>query len=259
MGEKQQNEVEQAQEMTPEQKAQFEKEKARQEALLKKVKSKDQIQKEMEERLKAAAGSKGVAVAAALASSIQSAAAQPKGPKIIRKFEITLYEEDEDDRGQIIQKVVNGGKPEIIEACSQADLNEKLSLYRQCGQIPRCKPIGQPMIEKPDGTREPYDGTARASEIATSTVREPIKPSIAKRPAKYYKIGGIEVKNDNGKIYQKQWMKLSEAEAKNIRIVNDKTNAIVNLNGKHFEMMKWILVEDSESDETTSLEEILNG
>ena len=53
-------------------------------------------------------------------------------------------------------------------------------------------------------------------------------------------------------------MKLSETEAKNIRIVNDKTNAIVNLNGKHFEMMKWILVEDSESDETTSLEESLN-
>ena len=57
------------------------------------------------------------------------------------------------------------------------------------------------MIEKPDGTREPYDGTARANEIATSSVRESIKPSTAKRPVKFYKIGGIEVKNDNGKIY----------------------------------------------------------
>jgi len=54
----------------------------------------------MEEKLKAAAGSKGVAVAAALVSSIPtSAQKEPEGPKIIRKFEVTLYEEDEDDRG----------------------------------------------------------------------------------------------------------------------------------------------------------------
>ena len=50
-------------------------------------------------------------------------------------------------------------------------------------------------------------------------------------------------------------MQLSESEAKNIRIVNDKTNGIVNLKGKHIEMMKWVLVENSEDDETSSLDE----
>ena len=51
-------------------------------------------------------------------------------------------------------------------------------------------------------------------------------------------------------------MKLTEAEASNIRIVNDKSNSIVNLSGKHIEMKKWILVNRTE-DDVASLEENL--
>lgn len=65
---------------------------------------------------------------------------------------------------------------------------------------------------------------------------------------KFYNIGGIEIKNDNGAIYQKQWVRLSNEEASNFRIVNDKNNMIVNLTGKHIEARKWILVEDSGND-----------
>jgi len=39
-------------------------------------------------------------------------------------------------------------------------------------------------------------------------------------------------------------MKLVESEAMNVRLVNDKTNSIVNITGKHFEMKKWILIEN---------------
>lgn len=245
--------------LTPEQQAALNAERQRQEALLKSVKTKEQIAKEMEERLKAASGSKGVAVAAALMSTIPTTSKQePSSPKIIRKFEVTLYEEDEDERGQIVQKIVNGGKPEIIEATSLADLNEKLSLYKQCGQIPKVKEVGVPMMLNPDGSRSPYEAQ-NAQTSSSPVVPQQVKTVEQKRPPKFYKIGGIEVKDDNGKIYQKQWMKLSDAEAKNIRIVNDKTNSIVNLSGKHFEMLKWILVENSESDDVTSMEENLNG
>ena len=74
---------------------------------------------------------------------------------------------------------------------------------------------------------------------------------IQTRKPKYYKVGDIEIKDDNGKIYQKQWMKLTNAEASNFRLVSDKNNAIANMNGKHLEMKKWVLVQNSEEDEST--------
>ena len=52
-------------------------------------------------------------------------------------------------------------------------------------------------------------------------------------------------------------MKLSDSEAANIRVINDKNNALVNLNGKHLEMKRWILVETSDSDGCSQLEENL--
>ena len=55
-------------------------------------------------------------------------------------------------------------------------------------------------------------------------------------------ITDIEIKDDNGKIYQKQWMKLTNTEASNFRLVSDKNNAIASSNGKHLEMKKWVLV-----------------
>lgn len=50
-------------------------------------------------------------------------------------------------------------------------------------------------------------------------------------------------------------MKLTESEASNFRIINDKNNGIVSLAGKHIEMKKWILVENTAEDESTALEE----
>jgi len=40
----------------------------------------------------------------------------------------------------------------------------------------------------------------------------------------------------------------------NLRVINDKNNSIVNLNGKHIEMKKWVPVGLSE-DESSALEE----
>ena len=51
-------------------------------------------------------------------------------------------------------------------------------------------------------------------------------------------------------------MKLSESEMSNFRVINDKNNSIVNLNGKHLEMKKWVLVEKTD-DDIESLEDNL--
>ena len=40
-------------------------------------------------------------------------------------------------------------------------------------------------------------------------------------------------------------MIVTDAEAENIRVINDKNNAAVNLTGKHIEIKKWVLVEGS--------------
>ena len=81
--------------------------------------------------------------------------------------------------------------------------------------------------------------------------------SNEKITALYCRLSVEDIKDDNGKIYQKQWMKLSDSEASNIRVVNDKNNALVNLNGKHIEMKRWILVETSDADDSSQLEENL--
>ena len=55
-------------------------------------------------------------------------------------------------------------------------------------------------------------------------------------------------------------MKLTPAESANFRIVNDSNNKIFNMNGKHIEVKRWILVEDHIEDATEdAIESILNN
>lgn len=71
---------------------------------------------------------------------------------------------------------------------------------------------------------------------------------------KYYKIGEIEIKEVNGKIYQKQWVALDIKENDNYRLISDKTNKIISMSGKHIEYKKWIEISDTSSKE----KELLN-
>lgn len=202
------------------------------------------------------------------------------------RFEIELYDEvTSDETGEPTgqwKKVITE-QPIIIEAASKADLAEhaqRFALLHQRMKIVRKVSDGQ--IPKDSMSAEKHDANAEdkpksyaiandenkqddkvididasqknaVAERASQIIREPVKTK-----PKFYRIGDIEIKDDNGKIYQKQWMKLSSHEAANFRIVNDKNNAIVNLVGKSIEMKKWVLVEKAD-DETASLEESLNG
>lgn len=60
----------------------------------------------------------------------------------------------------------------------------------------------------------------------------------------YFKIGSIECKMENGKVYQKQWMRVSETELANYRLISDKNNKILPMTGKHLEVLKWAISED---------------
>lgn len=61
----------------------------------------------------------------------------------------------------------------------------------------------------------------------------------------FFKIGSIECKMENGKVYQKQWMRVSETEMENYRLISDKNNKILPMTGKHLEVLRWAISEDA--------------
>ena len=199
---------------------------------------------------------------------------QAQKPKLelVRKFELAIYNEDVDAEGNPKYKQVAFERPIIVEATSPQDLKEKLALYKEAGQIAKVvREIDPPSKEQIEAfiaqqkgevaNTQQVQGIAKTVQVehneSNVAVKAPEAIQVVKSKPKYYKVGDIEIKDDNGKIYQKQWMKLSDSEAANIRVINDKNNALVNLNGKHFEMKRWILVETSDSDDCSQLEENL--
>ena len=198
----------------------------------------------------------------------QSIMMAPK--QLVRKFELEVFEEDLDTPSG--WKKVRYDKPLIVEVTSPKELQDKLALYKDCGQMAKVvREIDPPTKEQITAAQQQatlavqQQMQAPIAQAASQQVaiQQPIlqaapQPIQARKP-KYYKVGDIEIKDDNGKIYQKQWMKLTNAEASNFRLVSDKNNAIANMNGKHLEMKKWVLVQNSEEDESTQLEESMNS
>ena len=188
-----------------------------------------------------------------------------------KKFEVEIYDkvsvgEPPYDRIEL-QKVMME-KPVIIEAASKKDLDEfgeKLELCKQTFKIVRVideQPITKQTVSdvKPKQNIPLINNPVNVQPIVNSTIKESkveicSEPIIKKSKPRFFKVGDVELKDDNGKIYQKQWIRLTDIEASNLRVINDKTNAIFNLNGKHIEMKKWILVDSTDEEQ----EEIILG
>lgn len=194
--------------------------------------------------------------------------AAPK--QLVRKFELEVFEEDLDTPSG--WKKVRYDKPLIVEVTSPKELQDKLALYKDCGQMAKVvREIDPPTKEQIAAAQQqatlavqqkmqaPIVQAAPQQVAIQQPILQAAPQPIQTRKPKYYKVGDIEIKDDNGKIYQKQWMKLTNAEASNFRLVSDKNNAIANMNGKHLEMKKWVLVQNSEEDESTQLEESMNS
>ena len=189
---------------------------------------------------------------------------------LVRKFELEVFEEDLDTASG--WKKVRYDKPLIVEVTSPKELQDKLALYKDCGQMAKVVREIDPPTKAQIAAAQQQATLAVQQQMQAPIVQaapqqvaiqQPIlqaapQPIQARKP-KYYKVRDIEIKDDNGKIYQKQWMKLTDAEASNFRLVSDKNNAIASMNGKHLEMKKWVLVQNSEEDESTQLEESMNS
>lgn len=93
----------------------------------------------------------------------------------------------------------------------------------------------------------------------THPAPQPQKKVAVEKPPKFFTVAGIECKLDKGKIYQKQWVKLLGQEASNYRLISDKNNRELPFAGKHLEVLKWVLVEDEQSEVNDKILTILNG
>lgn len=70
--------------------------------------------------------------------------------------------------------------------------------------------------------------------------QKPVEPQI-----RYFSGGGIDFKIVGDDVYQKQWIRATEEDCKKIRIINDSNNKIVELKGKHIEILNWVKVDSS--------------
>lgn len=207
---------------------------------------------------------------------VQNITTQQVQQPIVRKFEIEVYDIDEEHDGKPTYTRHHYEQPIIIEAASPADLKSKLALYRQCGQLAKivreiATPAAQQQIQQNSNNIQPQINNTNTIQSAPQQITQMNENTIqnnnirvnsenVRTKPRYFKVGDIEVKDDNGKIYQKQWMILSESEANNIRVINNKNNSVVNMTGKHIEMKKWVLIEHvNEIDEVTELEGCLNN
>lgn len=176
-------------------------------------------------------------------------------------FDILVFEEDELADGSLGMKQhpENG-----VQASSRKEL---VGLYAMSGQ--KIKILREYGGEKPAGPINVAAQNVISSQVNAAPVPQaqrsaPQPPQQVAQPApqkvapQYYKIGDVEIKIDNGISYQKQFVRLTDTEAANIRVVDDKTNKVVNLNNKHIEMKRWIKVETTDKDETAALEESLS-
>lgn len=183
-------------------------------------------------------------------------------PIVKKRFQVEIYDKityGDPPMEQVKLEKVHYDKPVIIEASSKKDLQdfaERLALCKQTFKIVSVLndvPSQQMQQAK-------YTIPQNNVNIQHATSQQPIIPKeqipVVKQKPKFYKIGDIEIKDDNGKIYQKQWLKLTDDEMSNFRIVSNKTNAIVKLNDKSIEMKKWILVETVENN-NINLEEYI--
>lgn len=172
-----------------------------------------------------------------------------------KRFEVEIYDKilvGEPPNESFNYQKVFYEKPVIIEATSKKDLddfgaqlalcNQVFKVVRVLDDVPQTNPVQNitPQQIQPSNIQ---NNTEQHTEQHT-------KQTIEKRKPKFFKIGNIEIKDDNGKIYHKQWLKLTDEEMSNFRIVNNKNNAVVNLKDKSIEMKRWVLVENT--DDTTS-------
>lgn len=142
----------------------------------------------------------------------------------MKTFDILAIEMDADGRPK--QKQISGVKATSAEELRQlyAVTGTRIQILKEYG--------GPPEQQMPEHRPQPQ-------QYAPQMVQH--QPPRQKEPPKFFEIGGVKCKLEDGKMFQEQWVRVDAAK---YRLVADTTNKLVSMNGKHLEMLKWIQIED---------------
>ena len=154
-----------------------------------------------------------------------------------KTFDILVYSPDEDGTHQ---KSING-----VKASSAQEL---ITLYGMTGEKVR-------ILKEYDDGVETVNENKQEEKTETNIVKAPVietqyqtnlpKNTVKSQP-RYFTVGGIECKMEDGKIYQRQWIRIDNNQLDYFRLISDTNNKIISLKGKHLEQKKWILVSNEE-------------
>ena len=174
------------------------------------------------------------------------------------KYEYTIKVFEEGEDGRPFTSIQKG-----VKANSDNDLRALYALSDQKIQILEKREINS----SPNGGQEPKQlqsltssnlsieqkvRMAMQDQMGSQNMQPLPQPVSQPKPAepqvKYFSGGGIDFKLVGDDLYQKQWIRATEDDCKKIRIINDANNKIVELKGKHFEILNWVKVESTDKD-----------
>lgn len=209
-------------------------------------------------------------------ASAENTSTQVTAKRRKHKLEIRILEADYTDvpdnappKWRPINMGKDSGKPIVVEVADKKELAELRQRYAMCDQKMEIIREIDPFDDPPQPKTIPANNQAipiqaknntsgqqylASQQISTQQVQIAAPTQqITKSKPKIVTIGDLQVKYDGDKVYQKQWVKLSSAEAANFRIVNDSSNKIINLSGKHIECRKWVMIEEDNADDAAEI------
>lgn len=169
-----------------------------------------------------------------------------------KKFEIEVFDEDLLDNGKIYLKPAGR---QTVEANTPQEL---VSLFKMCGQqikilreINDELSVAQSQISSSQSISsqvQPVLNIKPEIELSATQISQPVtQQQIGNSKIEFYKVGDIEIKSENGILYEKRWITVTSEENENIRIISDKTNKVVSLIDKHIEIKKWVKLNDTDN------------
>ena len=149
-------------------------------------------------------------------------------------FDVKVYSMDENDKYSITEiqnNVLGNSEEEIRQLFSLSDQKVEFLGKREINP-PTTQVSASPMVASPS---QPHPRPPIV--FAQNQPQEP----------KFFTAGGIKFKMVGNEVFQKQWIRATPEELESIRIVSDKSNKILNLDGKHIEIEHWIKVESDQN------------
>lgn len=156
------------------------------------------------------------------------------------RYEYTVKVFEEGDDGKPITSIQKG-----VKMNSDQELYAMYAMAEQKIQILEKREINPPQEQLAAQQPQMQQRQMPPAQMSPSAIPTP-SPKPAEPQIKYFSGGGIDFKMVGDDLYQKQWVRATEDDCKKIRIINDANNKIVELKGKHFELLNWVKVETTD-------------